>query len=121
MTPAHGADEYKLGVAIFGAGRAGHGHARAIASTAGAQLVVGDLLDREVVEAVFRQGFDGVLHFAALALILAALGIHGILSYLVAQRRREIGVQLALGASPAMVVGSMISQGMGLTFAGLLG
>jgi len=58
--------------------------------------------------------------FAALALILAALGIHGILSYLVAQRRREIGVQLALGASPAMVVRSVISQGMRLTFAGLL-
>ena len=57
--------------------------------------------------------------FGALALTLAALGLYGIVAYVVRQREREIGVRMALGASPASVVGLMVRRGMAPVLAGL--
>jgi putative ABC transport system permease protein len=57
--------------------------------------------------------------FAAVALVLGALGIHGLLSYVVAQRRGELGVRLALGARPAALLKLVVGQGMWLAGLGV--
>ncbi|CAN5873029.1 ABC transporter permease [soil metagenome] len=57
--------------------------------------------------------------FAGLGLLLASLGVYGIMAYSVAQRRREIGIRLALGSTPRQVLRVMVAQGAALTLTGL--
>src|SRR5579885_2891616 len=57
--------------------------------------------------------------FAGLALLLATAGIYGVMSYLAAQRRQEIGVRIAIGASPFHIVWLVTNQGLRAAAAGL--
>jgi putative ABC transport system permease protein len=73
-------------------------------------------------DSVSRQRFLSQLLsiFAGVALLLAAIGTYGVLSYLVTERRREIGIRVALGASSSGIVRLVLRQGLGLTVGGIL-
>ena len=58
--------------------------------------------------------------FAGLALLLAAVGTYGILAYTVTERRKEIGIHMALGATRSNVLNKILGQGLRLTGAGLV-
>jgi putative ABC transport system permease protein len=81
-----------------------------------------DTMDHIVATAVARQRFSMVLLgvFAALALLLASVGIYGVMSYSVAQRTREIGIRMALGARRADVLQMTVRQGLKLVGAGMI-
>jgi len=80
--------------------------------------VLSDLLGEEAAQR--QMGMILLSAFAVLALILASLGIYGVLAYFVAQHRNEIGVRLALGATPLRMLWLVIRKGMGLTLVGVV-
>ena len=76
-----------------------------------------DLLGRQRAAQRFVVLLMGI--FAAVALILAVVGIYGVLAYSVTQQRREIGIRVALGARPGQVLRSVLHQGFALAALGL--
>ncbi|HKH47351.1 MAG TPA: ABC transporter permease [Thermoanaerobaculia bacterium] len=108
----------------------GRGEPSALAAAARSEIraVSADLLvetaaplERLVASALWRPRLWGALFgaFSAIALILAAVGIYGVMSFTVGQRTREIGLRMALGAGRAAVARLLLGQGLRLTLAGI--
>ncbi|MGH9162798.1 MAG: ADOP family duplicated permease [Vicinamibacteraceae bacterium] len=79
-------------------------------------------METVVADSVARPRLQAVLlgAFGTLALVMACVGLYGLMSYSVAQRAREMGVRLALGAAPSSIRRLVVGEGLRLTAAGLL-
>jgi putative ABC transport system permease protein len=78
------------------------------------QIISGSLAERRFTMLV-------LIIFAATALLLAAVGIYGVMSYAVTRRTHELGIRVALGSSRGEIVGLVLRQGMRLAAIGLAG
>lgn len=78
-------------------------------------------MQQAVADSIARQRFAMMLFaiFAGVALLLAALGIYGVLSYIVGQRTREVGIRMALGAQKGDVVWAVLRDGAEMTLPGV--
>ncbi len=88
-----------------------------------AQPVYGiETMEKQAANVLRPQRFSTLLYafFGSLALILAVIGIYGLMSYAVAQRFREFGIRMALGAPTAQIKSAVLRNALGLTLIGLL-
>jgi predicted permease len=99
------------------------GPVRAAIQSVDADIAVSEIrtMDQMVEESASSRRWTMALlaSFAALAMALALIGIYGVMSWSVAQRTREIGIRMALGASSEEVVGEILGRGIKLSTAGL--
>ena len=76
------------------------------------------LISRSVAQPGF--GAAGGFALAALALALAAVGVYGLLAFAVSQRKREVGIRLAVGASRSQILAMIVADGARLALAGVV-
>jgi predicted lysophospholipase L1 biosynthesis ABC-type transport system permease subunit len=117
VTPAYLAVRGSSSAVVTGAIR------RAVADQEpGAAVVSIESLPRLLAAPLARPRFQATLAacFAAVAVLLSVVGTYGILSFLIRQRRREIGIRMALGAAPSKVRGVVLRHGLTLGSLGVL-
>ena len=78
-------------------------------------------MERRLDTSLARRKFSMVLlaAFGGFAFVLATIGVYGVMAYLVSQGTRELGIRIALGASPVNILGLVVRQGMALAIAGV--
>ena len=84
----------------------------------GATLTMDELLSRTLARRRF--GVTLLTAFGAIAVTLAAVGLYGVLAFIVGERRREIGVRMALGAQPRDIIAELLGEGLRLTGFGVV-
>jgi putative ABC transport system permease protein len=84
----------------------------------GATLTLDEFLSRSLARRRF--GVTLLTAFGAIAAILAAVGLYGVLAFIVGERRREIGVRMALGAQPRDIAAELLGEGLKLTAFGVV-
>jgi putative ABC transport system permease protein len=79
-------------------------------------------MEQRVFRSLARQRFAMIMlaAFAGFALLLATVGIYGVMSHLVSQRTRDIGIRMALGAEKRTILGMVFRQGVGLAVVGIV-
>ena len=79
-------------------------------------------MEQTLADSLARERFTSLLlaAFAGVGLLIALIGVHGVLSYVVAQRGHEVGVRMALGANRRQLRRMVVFQGMGLALAGIV-
>jgi putative ABC transport system permease protein len=97
---------------------------RAAVASIDPELPIAQLATMAALEsgALARDRFNALIFlvFAATALLLAAIGLYGVMAYLVSQRQAEIGIRLALGGGPSDVARMVIGDGMRMALLGIL-
>jgi putative ABC transport system permease protein len=92
--------------------------------TAGHDLPVARIrsMEQVVIQSTARSDFNALLLtiFAAVAMLLAAIGIYGLMAYSVQQRTQEIGIRMALGAGPGQMRNMVMAQGIRLALIGVV-
>src|SRR5205823_5493679 len=86
-------------------------------------FVENQTMEAEVATTLFpvRAGAWLVGIVGLMAMALAAMGLYGVIAYSVSRRTREIGIRMALGAQPSKVLGAIMTQGLAVAAAGLVG
>jgi ABC-type antimicrobial peptide transport system permease subunit len=94
-----------------------------IRQVTGVPVIDTDTMERVVAVSTARERFNMLLMsiFGGAALVLAAVGIYGLLAYSVQQRTQELGIRVALGAEPRQIRGIVLRQGAALVATGVAG